>query len=69
MRDFLRHWMREHPLTVGLLAGTFPLLLSAGFIAYFYITIPKDIPALCVNKSELAAQYWKSGNYKKQLIV
>jgi hypothetical protein len=70
MRDFLRHWMREHPFTLALLVGTVTLnLLGAGYIAYAYITFPNDIPTSCVNKSELAAQYWKSGNYKKQLFV
>ena len=70
MRDFLRYWMREHPLASALLVGGVTLdLLLAGYMAYIYVTFPHDIPTLCVNKSELAAQYWKNGNYKKQVFV
>ena len=70
MRGFLRYWMREHPFVLALLVVTVTLnLLGAGYMAYAYLTLPNIIPTSCVNKSELAAQYWKSGNYKKQIAA
>jgi hypothetical protein len=64
MRNFLRYWVREHPVFASLLVVMVTLNL-----AYAYQIFPDRIPDLCVNKSELAAQYRKNGNYKKQLIA
>jgi hypothetical protein len=62
--------MREHPFASAIfVAGLAMNLFTAGYIAYVYITYPNSIPTACVNKSELVAQYWKNGNYNRQLVV
>jgi hypothetical protein len=66
MRNFLREMMREHPFFLALFVVTVTgYLLGLGYA----ITSPHEIPAVCVNRSELAAQYWRNGYYKKQLAV
>jgi hypothetical protein len=70
MREFLKYCAQAHPFELAAIVALAALFfVGAGYVAYVYVTLPDKIPAECVNRSELVAQFWQDGNYRRQLHI